>query len=143
MHIAISADVYAMGAVPTVRLLGSNISTAAVKSLSEIGGRAAEDGANEEAVKANGSLTEKTAVEFEKENKNGKAETEYELKFLNGEGKGKYSVEREVKNNVTEIKVKYDINGKTGEFRIREISDGNGKRYEYYFKDGSKLVFDR
>ena len=92
---------------------------------------------------AGGKLLEQTAVEFETENKGDKVETEYELEFRKGASKGKYTVEREVVENKTEIKVKYDIDGKKGKFRIREITDENGdKKYEYTFSDGSKKVFD-
>ncbi len=94
-------------------------------------------------VYAGGKLLEQTAVEFEKETKDGKAETEYELEFRSGETKGRYTVEREVIENKAEIKVKYAIDGKSGEFRIREITGENGdKQYEYTFSDGSKQVFD-
>ena len=92
---------------------------------------------------ANGELVEQTAVEFETENKNNKVETEYELEFRSGTTKGKYVVKREVKDNKISIKVKYNIDGKTGVFHIREITDENGnKQYEYSYNDGNKLVFD-
>ena len=92
---------------------------------------------------SNGELLEQTAVEFETENKDGKAETEYELEFRSGTTKGKYIVEREVKDDRTSIKVKYNIDGKTGVFHIREITDESGnKQYEYSYSDGSKQVFD-
>lgn len=95
-------------------------------------------------VYSNGELLEQTAVEFETENKNNKIETEYELEFRSGASKGKYVVEREVKDNKSEIKVKYNINGETGVFHIREITAENGdKKYEYSFSDGSKQIFDR
>ena len=106
-----------------------------------------EDGETETeyvySIYANGELLEQTAVEFETENKNNKVETEYELEFRSGTSKGKYVVEREVKDNKSEIKVKYDIDGKTGVFHIREITDEDGnKKYEYSYSDGSKQVFD-
>ena len=89
-----------------------------------------------------GELLEQTAVEFETENKDGKVETEYELEFRKGTSKGKYIVEREVVENKAEIKVKYAIDGKSGEFRIREITDENGnKQYEYTFSDNEKMIF--
>ena len=91
---------------------------------------------------ANGKLVEQTAVEFETERKNNKVETEYELEFRNGTSKGKYVVEREVKEGKTTMKVKYKIDGKAGEFRIREITGENGdKNYEYSYSDGSKHIF--
>ena len=89
-----------------------------------------------------GELLEQTAVEFETEDKDGKVETEYELEFRKGTSKGKYIVEREVVENKAEIKVKYAIDGKSGEFRIREITDKNGnKQYEYTFSDNEKMIF--
>ena len=106
-----------------------------------------EDGETETeyvySIYANGELIEQTAVEFETENKNNKLETEYQLEFRSGTSKGKYVVEREVKDNKISIKVKYNIDGKTGVFHIREITDENGnKQYEYSYNDGSNQVFD-
>ena len=106
-----------------------------------------EDGETETeyvySIYANGELIEQTAVEFETENKNNKIETEYELEFRSGTSKGKYVVKREVKDNKISIKVKYNIDGKTGVFHIREITDENGNRqYEYSYNDGSSQVFD-
>ncbi len=106
----------------------------------------AEDGETETeyvySIYVNGDLIEQTSVEFETENKDGKAETEYELEFRSGSTKGKYVVEREVKNSKSEIKVKYEIDGKTGVFHIREITDESGnKKYEYTFSDNEKMVF--
>ena len=105
-----------------------------------------EDGETETeyvySIYANGKLIEQTAVEFETENKNNKLETEYELEFRSGTSKGKYVVEREVKDNKISIKVKYNIDGKTGVFHIREITDENGnKQYEYTFSDNEIIVF--
>ena len=105
-----------------------------------------EDGETETeyvySIYANGELLEQTAVEFETENNNNKVKTEYELEFRSGTSKGKYVVEREVKDNKISIKVKYNIDGKTGVFHIREITDGNGnKRYEYTFSDNEIIVF--
>ena len=105
-----------------------------------------EDGETETeyvySIYANGELVEQTAIEFETENKNNKVETEYELEFRSGTSKGKYVVEREVKDNKSAIKVKYDIDGKTGVFHIREITDENGnKKYEYTFSDNEKMIF--
>ncbi len=107
----------------------------------------AEDGETETeyvySIFSNGELLEQTAVEFETENKDSKVETEYELEFRSGTSKGKYIVEREVKDDRTSIKVKYNIDGKTGVFHIREITDASGnKQYEYSYSDGSKQIFD-
>ena len=105
-----------------------------------------EDGETETeyvySVYANGELLEQTAVEFETENKGGKTETEYGLEFRSGATKGRYSVEREVKDGKTRIKVQYDIDGRKGVFHIREIIGENGKKYEYTFSDNEKIVFD-
>ena len=105
-----------------------------------------EDGETETeyvySIYANSKLIEQTAVEFETENKNNKLETEYELEFRSGTSKGKYVVEREIKDNKISIKVKYNIDGKTGVFHIREITDENGnKQYEYTFSDNEIIVF--
>ena len=105
-----------------------------------------EDGETETeyvySIYADGELIEQTAVEFETETKNNKVETEYELEFRRGTSKGKYVVEREVKDNKISIKVKYNIDGKTGVFHIHEITDGNGnKQYEYTFSDHEIIVF--
>ena len=105
-----------------------------------------EDGETETeyvySIYANGELIEQTAVEFETENKNNKVETEYELEFRSGTSKGKYVVEREVKDNKISMKVKYNIDGKTGVFHIREITDEDGnKQYEYTFSDHEIIVF--
>ena len=105
-----------------------------------------EDGETETeyvySIYVNGELLEQTAVEFETENKDGKVETEYELEFRKGASKGKYVVEREIKDNASEIKVKYDIDGKKGVFRIREITDEEGnKKYEYKFSDNEIKIF--
>ncbi len=105
-----------------------------------------EDGETETeyvySIYADGELIEQTAVEFETETKNNKVETEYELEFRSGTSKGKYVVEREVKDNKISIKVKYNIDGKTGVFHIHEITDGNGnKQYEYTFSDNQIIVF--
>ena len=107
---------------------------------------AVEDGETETeyvySVYANNKLLEQTAVEFETENKDNKVETEYELEFRSGTSKGKYVVEREIKNNRSLIKVKYDIDGNKGVFHIREIMDENGnKQYEYTFSDNEIIIF--
>lgn len=90
----------------------------------------------------NGKLIEQTAVEFETERDGNKVETEYELEFRSGAYRGRYSVEREVKNNKTEITVRYNIDGKSGNFRINEIVDESGnKKYRYTYNDGDVKIF--
>ncbi len=91
-----------------------------------------------------GVLVEETAIEFENETENDKTETEYTLEFRKGESKGVYTVEREVKANETEIKVMFNMDGKTGYFNIKEVDDGAGnKSYEYKFEDNSTVTFDK
>ncbi|MCI5746177.1 MAG: hypothetical protein MR270_07870, partial [Erysipelotrichaceae bacterium] len=105
-----------------------------------------EDGEKETeyvySIYVNDELIEQTSVEFEREIKNNKVETEYEIEFIKGDYKGKYTLKREEKDNKDVIKVKYNIDGKTGVFHIKEISDDNNKQYEYTFSDGSKQLFD-
>lgn len=86
-----------------------------------------------------GVLIEQTAVEFERENENGKEEIAYEIEFRRGETIGKYEVEREAGN---EVKVKYATGGKTGSFVIREVSGADGKKFEYEFENCEKFYFD-
>ena len=86
-----------------------------------------------------GELIEQTAVEFERENENGKEEIAYEIEFRSGETNGKYEVERKAGN---EVKVKYATGGKTGSFVIREVSGDDGKKFEYEFENGEKFYFD-
>ncbi len=89
-----------------------------------------------------GRQVEQTAVEFGTEREHGGVETEYEIEFRSGTGRGRYEVERFVKNGQTEMTVKYDINGKRGQFVIREITAADGtKQYEYTFADSTKRVF--
>ncbi len=91
-----------------------------------------------------GVLVEETAIEFENETEQDKTETEYTLEFRKGESKGVYTVEREVKGNETEIKVMFNMDGKTGYFNIKEVDDGQGnKSYEYKFEDNSTVTFDK
>ena len=86
-----------------------------------------------------GELIEQTAVEFERENENGKEEIAYEIEFRSGETIGKYEVEREAGN---EVKVKYATDGKTGSFRVIAETDENGNEtYKYVFQDGREYVF--
>ncbi len=86
-----------------------------------------------------GDLIEQTAVEFERENENGKEEIAYEIEFRSGETIGKYEVEREAGN---EVKVKYATGGKTGSFRvIAETDESGNETYKYVFQDGREYVF--
>ena len=86
-----------------------------------------------------GVLIEQTAVEFERENENGKEEIAYEIEFRSGETNGKYEVEREAGN---EVKVKYATGGKTGSFRvIAETDESGNETYKYVFQDGREYVF--
>ncbi len=86
-----------------------------------------------------GELIEQTAVEFERENENGKEEIAYEIEFRSGETIGKYEVEREAGN---EVKVKYATDGKKGSFRvIAETDESGNETYKYVFQDGREYVF--
>ena len=86
-----------------------------------------------------GVLIEQTAVEFERENENGKEEIAYEIEFRSGETIGKYEVERKAGN---EVKVKYATGGKTGSFRvIAETDESGNETYKYVFQDGREYVF--
>ena len=86
-----------------------------------------------------GELIEQTAVEFERENENGKEEIAYEIEFRSGETNGKYEVERKAGN---EVKVKYATDGKTGSFRvIAETDESGNETYKYVFQDGREYVF--
>ncbi len=85
----------------------------------------------------NGVLIEETSVEFETERKGNKEEVEYELEFRQGAAKGKYKVEKETVNGVVEMKVKYNLDGESGVFRIRQTKDG----YVYTFSDNSQKVY--
>ena len=91
----------------------------------------------------NNQLKESTSVEFEVENKHNKQETGYEIEFISGTKRGKYSIERETKNNVTEIEVEYNVDGEKGKFVIREIENQGQKYYEYTFSDGTKETYER
>ena len=85
-----------------------------------------------------GILVEKTEVEFETERKGSKQETEYSIEFVQGGAKGKYKVERVEKNGEVRMRVTYNLDGKKGEFTIRERLSANGeKQYEYTFSDKS------
>ena len=86
-----------------------------------------------------GVLVEQTAVEFEREHKNGKEEIAYEIEFRRGETRGKYEVEHETDN---EVKVKYVTGDKTGSFRvIAETDESGNETYKYVFPDGREYVF--
>ncbi len=89
-------------------------------------------------VYSNGELIEQTAVEFEKEKKQNKEEAEYELEFRKGEAKGRYEVDRETKDGRVQIKVKYNIDGKQGNFHVKKSDDN---KYSYNFSDGTVLFF--
>ena len=89
-----------------------------------------------------GDLVEQTAVEFETEVKNRKTESEYELEFLSGEGRGKYEIDREERDGQISIKVSYRVNGESGVFHVRELTEEDGaKTYRYSFSNGTELDF--
>lgn len=92
-------------------------------------------------VYSNDNLVEQTSVEFETERKGAKEEVEYELEFIKGSAKGKYKLEKETVAGITQIKVKYNLDGKQGEFKIREKEVDGLKHYEYVFQDGESIEF--
>lgn len=92
-------------------------------------------------VYSDGNLVEQTKVEFETERKGAKEEVEYELEFIEGSAKGKYKLEKETVAGITQIKVKYNLDGKQGEFKIREKEVDGLKHYEYVFQDGESIEF--
>lgn len=92
-------------------------------------------------VYSDGNLVEQTKVEFETERKGAKEEVEYELEFIKGSAKGKYKLEKETVAGITQIKVKYNLDGKQGEFKIREKEVDGLKHYEYVFQDGESIEF--
>lgn len=89
----------------------------------------------------NNILVEETAIKFENEQEDGKAETEFELEFIKGDSVGKYKVEKEIENGNTKINVKYDIDGKVGDFTVAKIISADATTYEYTFTDNSKKVY--
>ncbi len=84
---------------------------------------------------------EETEVTFKTEQEDGKKKTKLEMEFVSGEAEGEYEIKKEIENGKTVIKVEYDMKGRVGEFKIKEITDENGvKRYEYKFEDGSAVI---
>ncbi len=94
-------------------------------------------------VVVDGKVVEETAVEFETEKKLLKDEIKYEVEFLSGDGAGKYSIKKIADGDKVMLKVEYRLNGKGGEFIVREVlNDLGAKAYEYRFEDGSSLILD-
>ena len=92
-------------------------------------------------VYSDGELVEQTSVEFETERNGTKEKTEYELEFIQGSAKGKYKLKKETADGQTCIKVAYSLNGKQGEFKIKEIEIDGQLHYQYLFEDNSILTF--
>lgn len=91
-------------------------------------------------VYSDGELVEQTSVEFETERNGTKEKTEYELEFIQGSAKGKYKLKKETADGQTCIKVAYSLNGKQGEFKIKEIEIDGQLHYQYLFEDNSVKV---
>ncbi len=91
-----------------------------------------------------GKLVEKTSVEFETERKNDKEKAEYEVEFLSGNGRGRYEVKRKIDQKGVFLHVNYSIDGKKGNFVIREEKGANGEvNYVYSFSDGAEKIFGK
>lgn len=85
-----------------------------------------------------GSIAESTVLRFESETKDDKTEVKYRLEFISGKTKGSYQLKKETKNDVTQMKVEYDIENDKGEFTITETGEGN---YIYIFRNGDVRLF--
>ncbi len=92
-------------------------------------------------VYSDGTLVEQTAIEFETERKGAKEETKYELEFIQGAAKGRYRLKKESVNGQTQINVVYQLNGKQGEFTIKEVEIDGQTHYQYRFSDDAILIF--
>ena len=91
-------------------------------------------------VYSDGKLVEQTSVEFETERNGTKEETEYELEFIQGSAKGRKKKKKETVNGQTQINVVYQLNGKQGEFTIKEVEIDGQLHYQYMFDDDSVQV---
>ncbi len=92
-------------------------------------------------VYADGRLTERTSVDFETENGNGAAETEYALGILRDGVRSYYEVERaERSNGSVTIGVRYRLgSGESGRFVVTQTANGE---YVYRTDDGARIDFD-
>lgn len=85
-----------------------------------------------------GRLVERTSVDFETEDENGAAETEYTLSILKDGARSYYEVERaERQNGAVSIGVNYRLgSGERGRFIVTQTADGG---FSYRFDDGSHI----
>lgn len=92
---------------------------------------------------SNDELIEQTSVEFETEAKNAVSDATFVIEFRVGAAQGgTYSIERKTNPNFSDIKVRYNINGEQGSFRVREFTDQNGAvQYEYTLSNNDKLIY--
>ena len=107
----------------------------------EEGGSAEQERDYVYSVYADGKLTERTNVDFETENEDGTAETEYTLGILRDGVRSYYEVERaERENGSVTIGVRYRLgSGESGRFVVTQTADGE---YVYRTDDGTRIDFD-
>lgn len=107
----------------------------------EEGGSAEQEREYVYSVYADGKLTERTNVDFETENEDGAAETEYTLGILRDGVRSYYEVERaERESGSVTIGVRYRLgNGESGRFVVTQTADGE---YVYRTDDGTRIDFD-
>lgn len=107
----------------------------------EEGGSAEQEREYVYSVYADGKLTERTNVDFETENEDGTAETEYTLGILHDGVRSYYEVERaERENGSVTIGVRYRLgSGESGRFVVTQTADGE---YVYRTDDGTRIDFD-
>lgn len=107
----------------------------------EEGGSAEQEREYVYSVHADGKLTERTNVDFETENEDGAAETEYTLGILRDGVRSYYEVERaERESGSVTIGVRYRLgSGESGRFVVTQTADGE---YLYRTDDGTRIDFD-
>ena len=107
----------------------------------EEGGSAEQEREYVYSVYADGKLTERTNVDFETENEDGAAETEYTLGILRDGVRSYYEVERaERESGSVTIGVRYRLgSGESGRFVVTQTADGE---YVYRTDDGTRIDFD-
>ena len=107
----------------------------------EEGGSAEQEREYVYSVYADGKLTERTNVDFETENEDGTAETEYTLGILRDGVRSYYEVERaERESGSVTIGVRYRLgSGESGRFVVTQTADGE---YVYRTDDGTRIDFD-
>lgn len=107
----------------------------------EEGGSAEQEREYVYSVYADGKLTERTNVDFETENEDGVAETEYTLGILRDGVRSYYEVEHaERESGSVTIGVRYRLgSGESGRFVVTQTADGE---YVYRTDNGTRIDFD-